>query len=244
MPVTHLGFLIACLAISGIPPFAGFFSKEAILHAAYQSNPAIYYVALFTSFLTSFYMFRLYFSIFWSTQKAAPDNAHGEGTWSMKIPLILLAIASVLFGFIPFSEYVSTDGKPIATHLDVLFSIAPVTLGVLGILLAKQLYQKASVKPQKIALALGSAYGFVKNKFYIDEVYQYITKKMLFAWVARPAAWIDKNIIDGFYLLLAQLTQFSSVYIKGIQSGKVQAYAMYFFAGILSLASLLFYVLK
>ena len=67
---------------------------------------------------------------------------------------------------------------------------------------------------------------------------------MLFAWVARPAAWIDKNIIDGFYLLLAQLTQFSSVYIKGIQSGKVQAYAMYFFAGILSLASLLFYVLK
>ena len=244
MPITHISFLIACLAISGIPPFAGFFSKEAILHAAYQSNPAIYYVALFTSFLTSFYMFRLYFSIFWSTQKAAPDNAHGEGTWSMKIPLILLAIASVLFGFIPFSEYVSTDGKPIATHLDVLFSIAPVTLGVLGILLAKQLYQKASVKPQKIALALGSAYGFVKNKFYIDEVYQYITKKMLFAWVARPAAWIDKNIIDGFYLLLAQLTQFSSVYIKGIQSGKVQAYAMYFFAGILSLASLLFYVLK
>ncbi len=90
MPVTHISFLIACLAISGIPPFSGFFSKEDILLAAYHSNKLIYGIAVFTSGLTAFYMFRLYYSIFWSKDFHNHASSHGEGTLSMKIPLIIL----------------------------------------------------------------------------------------------------------------------------------------------------------
>jgi NADH-quinone oxidoreductase subunit L len=108
LPVTNLSFLVACLAIAGIPPFAGFFSKEEILLAAYNSNKIVYGVALFTSGLTAFYMFRLYFSIFWN-KPTEVHNAHGEGPFSMKFPLIILAICSIVAGFIPFGKYVSSD---------------------------------------------------------------------------------------------------------------------------------------
>jgi NADH-quinone oxidoreductase subunit L len=243
MPITHFSFLIACLAISGIPPFAGFFSKEAILHAAHQKSFVVYAIAMLTSFLTAFYMFRLYFSIFWSKDKEAPEHYHGEGTWSMKLPLFILAIASTTFGFIPFSNYVSSDGKGIASHLDVLFSIAPVTLGLLGFILAMILYKKSSDLPERFAASLGSLFTWIKHKFYIDQLYLFITHKVLFNLIGKPAAWIDKNIIEGFYLLVASLTQSSSTAIKGFQSGSLQSYALYFLGGVLGLSLLLFYAL-
>ena len=105
MPITHITFLVACLAIAGIPPFAGFFSKEEILLAAYHSNKLVYGVALFTSGLTAFYMFRLYFSIFWR-QEPSPESLTrlitGEGTFSMKLPLIILGICTADCRFYSF----------------------------------------------------------------------------------------------------------------------------------------------
>src|SRR5581483_10768969 len=80
MPITHITFLVACLAIAGIPPFAGFFSKEAILHTAWEHNKTIYGIALITSGITAFYMFRLYFSIFRNRQHTYVNNGHGEGS--------------------------------------------------------------------------------------------------------------------------------------------------------------------
>src|SRR5438128_4711618 len=97
MPVTNIAFLIACMAISGIPPFAGFFSKEEILMAAWKNNHTIYYIGLITSGITAFYMFRLYFSIFWRKQIEL-HNHHGEGTFSMKLPLIILALGTLIVG--------------------------------------------------------------------------------------------------------------------------------------------------
>jgi NADH-quinone oxidoreductase subunit L len=91
MPVTHITFLIACLAIAGVPMLSGFFSKEEILLAAYHHNPAIYWIALLTSGLTAFYMFRLYFNIFWNKPYHAHGEHHGEAPATMKFPLILLA---------------------------------------------------------------------------------------------------------------------------------------------------------
>ena len=123
MPITHITFLIACLAISGVPPFAGFFSKEMILHSAYESNIIIYTVALITSGLTAFYMFRLYFSIFWNGDAHIQGDHHGEGTLSMKIPLLLLGILSAVSGFIPFGNFVSSNGAIMPGHFDILFSI-------------------------------------------------------------------------------------------------------------------------
>ena len=243
MPVTHITFLIACLAIAGIPPFAGFFSKEEILMAAWQNNPAIYYIGLITSGITAFYMFRLYFSIFWSKPRDSSLSVHhGEGTLSMKLPLIILGIGSMLVGFIPFSNFISADGKGFQSELHFTFSIVPVALAIIGILVAYGLYFKQSDRPQKLATVLGGLYETAYRKFYVDEIYVFITKKVIFNLVGRPAAWIDRNIVDGTMNGIAWTTGRISVLIKGIQSGRVQSYALYFFGGIVILAILFLYL--
>ena len=173
LPITHITFLIACLAIAGIPPFAGFFSKEGILHAAHASHPGIYYIALITSGITAFYMFRLYYTIFWNKPAAHIEHFHGEGTFSMKLPLIILGTLSVVVGFIPFSHYVTATGKPVSTHLDIMFSIAPVAIGIIGIIIATLFYKTANNKPEMFATRMGGLYRAAYRKFYIDEVYDY-----------------------------------------------------------------------
>jgi NADH-quinone oxidoreductase subunit L len=247
MPLTNICFLVACLAISGIPPFSGFFSKEEILLAAWESNKFIFGLALLTSGLTAFYMFRLYFSIFYSAAASVNvthPGVHGDGSMSMKIPLVILGTCSVLAGFVPFSLFVTSDGKPLYTAVNVSFSAAPVLLAVAGILFASRLYLKQNNGPAKIAAALGDLYKATSNKFYIDELYLFITKKVIFNLVGRPAAWIDKNMVDGSINKLATVTGIISEKIRAFQSGKVQQYALYFFAGIAGLAVLFLYIWK
>jgi NADH-quinone oxidoreductase subunit L len=242
MPVTHLSFLIACLAISGIPPFSGFFSKEEILLAAYQANKLVYGIAVFTSALTAFYMFRLYYSIFWSKEAPESGTHHGEGTGSMRLSLIVLAVCSFFGGFVPIASWVTSDGVPLKTHIDIGFSALPVLLAAGGIALATYLFRTENNRPQKIASSLGSFYKLVYHKFYIDEAYLFITKKIIFNLIGRPAAWFDKHIVDGFMNLLATVTEKISTLIKGLQSGKVQNYSLYFLGGIIGLAALFIYL--
>ncbi len=244
MPITHLSFLIACLAIAGIPPFAGFFSKEEILMAAFHSNKIIYGVALFTAAMTSFYMFRLYFSIFWSKEAAHQDQHHGEGTWSMKLPLVILSICAVGVGMIPFSSFVTSDGVALETHTDLMFSLAPVSLTIIAISLAAYLYKTQNQKPDQLATAWGGIYKAAYKKFYIDEVYLFITKKIIFPLIGQPIAWVDKNIVDGFVQSSARVTAKISSSIKGLQSGKIQSYTLYFFGGIIALSLLFIYIWK
>ncbi|MBI1342932.1 MAG: NADH-quinone oxidoreductase subunit L [Terrimonas sp.] len=242
MPVTHFTFLIACLAIAGIPPFAGFFSKEEILLAASLHHPIIYYIALVTSGITAFYMFRLYFSIFWHKKTDKEKQPHGEGTVSMKIPLILLGAGTLLAGFIPFSSLVTTDGIPYHSEFHLSFSLLPVALGIIGIATAYILYFRQNDRPQRISSTLGGLYQLAYKKFYIDEIYLFITKKIIFNLVGKPAAWFDRHIVDGCINGIATVTASISSAIKGIQSGKVQQYALYFFGGILTLAILFIYL--
>lgn len=248
MPITHITFLIACLAIAGVPPFAGFFSKEEILLAAYHNNTIIYYIALFTSGLTAFYMFRLYFSIFWNkTVMLRVDTQrshHSEGGFAMMMPLIILAIGAAAAGFIPFGRYVSSDGNPLENHFDWKFSILPVALGITGIMVAWWLYKKQNERPGKLTASIYGLYKTAYNKFYIDEIYQFITKKIIFNLIGRPAAWFDKNVVDGLVNLTGKTTQAISEDIKKLQSGKVQQYAIYFLAGIIGLAVLFIYIWK
>jgi len=253
MPITHAAFLIACLAIAGIPPFAGFFSKEEILTAAFHENKLIYGVALFTAALTSFYMFRLYFAIFWSKDAAAKihhsaghdeSHDHGEGTWTMKLPLLILAACAVGVGFIPFSQFITSDGAPLETHIDMVFSIAPVALSIIAILLSASFYKSQNAKSDKAVAFFGGFYRAAYKKFYVDELYLFITKKIVFPFIGQPIAWADRNIVDGFMLLLANTTAKISTAIKGLQSGKVQNYALYFFGGVLALSVLFIYIWK
>ena len=249
MPITHLTFLIACLAIAGIPPFAGFFSKEEILMAAYQHNLLIYGIAVITSALTAFYMFRLYFSIFWNDKEVPVsvgehhDN-HGEGPWTMKGPLILLSILAATAGLLPFSTLVSSDGKGLTTEINLAFSIAPVLLALSGILLALKLYKTENSLAAKISAAAGNFYKTAYHKFYVDECYLFVTKKIIFPFIGAPAAWFDKNVVNGAVNLSAYITQDTSNMVKGLQSGQLQRYATWFFVGMAGLAVLFIYILR
>jgi NADH-quinone oxidoreductase subunit L len=244
MPITHITFLLACLAIAGIPPFAGFFSKEEILQAAFNSNKLIYGVALLTAAITAFYMFRLYFSIFWKRESQAHEHHHGEGTSSMMVPLIILGAGAVLAGVVPFAKFITSDGLLLETEMHLSFSIAPVLLAAVGILLARRLYQKENALPDKISTSVSGIYKMAYHKFYIDEIYLFFTKKIIFNLIGRPAAWIDRNIVDGLMNLLASITSAISFLIKGLQSGKVQNYAVYFFAGVVGFALVFIYLWK
>ena len=248
LPITHITFLIACLAISGIPPFAGFFSKEEILLAAYQQNHWVFYAALITSGLTAFYMFRLYFSIFWGKAPALSERAggevshHGEGGFAMMMPLVLLAIASCAAGFIPFGNFVTTDGKALAAEMHLSFSIAPVSLAVAGILMAVIFYKTKNGKADKLATSLNGFYKAAYHKFYMDEVYLFITNNILFGIIGKWAAWFDKNVVDGLVNATANGTGELSEKIKTFQSGKVQQYAIFFLVGVIGLAVLFIYI--
>ncbi len=244
LPVTHITFLIACLAISGIPPFAGFFSKEEILLASWEHNKLIFYVAAFTSALTAFYMFRLYFKIFWNKPASVHGAHHGEGGFAMMLPLVMLALAACTTGFVHFGDFVTADGKPLETEMHLTFSIAPVTLALAGIGIAYWMYQTERGRSAKLANALNGLYKLAYHKFYIDELYLFVTKKILFNLVGRPAAWLDRNVVDGLVNATGSGTGLLAEKIKTLQSGKVQRYAIYFLAGVIGLSVLFIYLWK
>jgi len=240
LPITHITFLIACLAIAGVPGLSGFFSKEAILAAAFHSHPTIFYVGLFTSGLTAYYMFRLYFRIFWHNPVPEHSHNHEGHTWAMNIPLIILAVGAALAGWIPFGSFVSADGKAMELPFHLTFSIAPVAFGLIGIGIAYLLYAKKNDVPDKIASSINAFYKASYNKFYIDEIYLFITKKVLFNLVGRPAAWFDRTVVNGLFINgSAEATVATSRAIKPMQSGRLQSYTMFFLGGVLLLAALL-----
>jgi NADH-quinone oxidoreductase subunit L len=162
----------------------------------------------------------------------------------MKIPLIILSGGAVFAGFFPFAHLITANGLPLETSIDPRSAIFPVTLATAGILLARRMYRKQNELPQKMASSLRGLYAPAYKKFYIDEIYLFITKKIIFNLIGKPAAWIDKNIVDGGMNLLATITAKISELIKGLQSGKVQNYALYFFSGIIGLALLFIYLWK
>jgi NADH-quinone oxidoreductase subunit L len=159
----------------------------------------------------------------------------------MKLPLIILAVLTVIAGFVPFGDFVTPTGKPAHGGLHLLFSVGPVLIALTGISLAWMLYYRESEKPAKIATAMGGFYRTAKSKFYVDEAYLFVTQKVLFNMVGKPAAWVDKNIVDGSMNFTGFLTLLFSELTRGIQSGKVQQYAIYFLGGIISIAVYLIY---
>lgn len=249
LPLSHISFLIACLAISGIPPFAGFFSKEEILHAVYHASPVLYSVALITAGFTAFYMFRLFYSIFYRKEQKKEhhhDHEHhpAEGSWVMKFPLVLLSVGTLIAGFLPFGAFVSANGNPMHTELDWSFSLLPIGVSVGGILLATVFFYRDKGRAESIAFTLGGFYRAFKSKFYIDEIYLFITRKIIFRLLGAPAAWIDRNIVDGMYFTLGRVTEVFSSSIAGFQSGKLQDYAMWFLGGVIGVILLFHYLLN
>jgi NADH-quinone oxidoreductase subunit L len=241
MPITHITFLIACLTIAGIPPLSGFFSKDEILVAAYEHNKIIFVVQWLVAGITAFYMFRLYFNIFWSHTPEYHHTPH-ESPSTMTIPLIILAFASVFSGFVPFHDLVTSDGNPLHTEFHAMIAIPSIAIAVVGIIFSTMLYYRKNSKPESIAHSLKGIYTIAFHKFYIDEVYLFITHKVIFNLISRPIAWIDRHIVDGIMNLIGALTVSLSRAIKNMQSGQVQWYIWYFTSGVLLLVFLVMYL--
>jgi len=243
LPVTHLTFLIACLTIAGIPPLSGFFSKDEILTAALHHNKLLFAVEYIVAGLTAFYMFRLYFNIFWGRDTHYHHTPH-EAPATMTIPLIILAIGSVFAGFIPFNELVTSDGKAFESHIEMSVAIPSVLIGLVGIGIAFLMYRKETAIPDKVAATFKHSYKWAYNKFYIDEVYIFVTKNIIFRYISTPIAWFDRHIVDGTMNSIAFVTQVISFRIREFQSGQLQKYGFIFITGAISLVVLLVYLWK
>ena len=241
MPITNITFLIAALAIAGIPPFAGFFSKDEILVAAFQHNKLIYYIGVFVAGLTAFYMFRIYFGIFWGKDRVY-EHKPKESPLSMTIPLMFLALMSIVGGFVPFSEFVTPDKAGFESHLNYPLAAIAVGVGLIGIIFAWVFYKKENSLADKFANAFGPFYKWASDKFYFDEIYLFVTKKILFKRVSAPIAWFDKKVVDGTMEGIGNKTVLVSKKIKGMQSGKVQDYAFAFVGGAVVLAIVFIYI--
>lgn len=241
MPITNITFLIAALAIAGMPPFAGFWSKDEILVAAFEHNKLIYYIGVLVAGLTAFYMFRIYFGIFWGKDKVY-EHRPKESPLSMTFPLMFLALLSVVGGFIPFSEFVTPDKAGFEAHLNYPLATIAVVVGLLGIILAWIFYKKENNLSEKFANIFGVFYKWAFHKFYFDEIYLFVTKKILFKYVSTPIAKFDKKYVDGTMVGIGNKTVATSEKIKGIQSGRVQDYAFAFVGGTVVLAIVFIYL--
>jgi len=241
MPITNWTFLIACLAIAGIPPFSGFFSKDEILSACYEYSPYMGATMTFIAGLTAFYMFRLYFNIFWGKEHKHEHTPH-ESPFAMAFPLIFLATVTIFAGWIPFGHFVTSDRMNYDIHLDMTVASISVIVAVIAILGAMVMYRKESEVPKKLAVSFSGLHKAASHRFYIDEVYLFITKKIVFNSISRPLAWFDRHIIDATMDGFANTTQWVSVKIKGFQSGQVQQYAYVFLLGTLVITLLVLFI--
>lgn len=241
MPITNITFLIAALAIAGVPPFAGFFSKDEILVAAFEHNKLIYFIGVFVAGLTAFYMFRIYFGIFWGKETKYEHKPH-ESPISMTFPLMVLALLSIVGGFIPFSEFVTADKVAFEAHLNYPLAAVAVGVGLIGIILAWIFYKKENDLADKLANFFGPFYKWTSDKFYFDEIYLFVTKKILFNLVSAPIAKFDKKYVDGTMEGIGNKTVWTSDKIKGLQSGKVQDYGFAFIAGVVIIALVFIYL--
>ena len=246
MPITHITFLIACLAIAGIPPFSGFFSKDEILTACFQFSPAMGWIMTVIAGMTDFYMFRLYYGIFWGTENKQLHAEHTphESPLSMTFPLMVLAAITIFGGFIPFGEFVSSNGHAYTIHLKASVAVTSVVVAVVAIALATWMYARdrqpvADMLARRFPRLHRAAY----KRFYMDEIWMFVTKRIIFRCISAPVAWFDRHVVDQFLNFMAWSTNAAGEELQPIQSGKIQSYVVWFFGGAIVLTILLLLLL-
>ena len=270
MPITAGTFFIGTLAISGIPPFAGFWSKDEILGATYAANPLLWLVGFATAGITAFYMFRMYFSTFEGSfrgnDKAIRDqlltatgnhDAHDEqghshaskpheSPWSMTLPLVILAVPSMLIGLVgtPFNNYfeafIAAPGEVVehAGEFDLneflIMAGSSVGIGLIGITLASLMYLSRKIDPSSIASKIPTLYNLSLNKWYIDDIYNSVFVIGL-RRIARQVMEVDYRVVDGAVNLTGLATLLSGEGLKYLETGRAQFYALIVFGAVLGL---------
>lgn len=244
MPVTCVTFAVACLAISGVPPFSGFFSKDEILAACANYSQPMYVLMSFVALLTAFYMTRLFSLIFlgegyYDTHKDTVKKPH-EAPWTMTLPLIILSVYTCLAGFVPFGHYISANGLSFDSHVEMGIAVKSVGLSVIGIGLA--LYMYAGKKMHIAGKFVKRFPMFAKaahNRFYIDEVWQFVTHRIIFRLISKPLRMFDHSVVDGAMNFTAWSANAAGESLRPWQSGDVRQYAIWFLTGSVGLTLVL-----
>ena len=242
MPLTHVTFLVACLAIAGIWPLSGFFSKDEILAACFSFSPVMGWVMTLIAGMTAFYMFRLYYGIFWGRENRELHAAHTphEAPWTMTLPLVVLGVVTLVAGWLPFGHFISSDGTSYDIHIEGGVAALSLCVAVAGIALATWMYAREKQPvADRLAERFAGLHRAAYHRFYIDEVYQFVTHRIIFGCISTPIAWFDRHVVDGFLNLLATATQSASWAIREMQSGNVQRYCIWFLGGAMGFTLLL-----
>ena len=252
IPITFWTMTAAVFAIAGFFPFAGFFSKDAILYAAFlqgTGGKALWFFGLVTALMTSFYMFRLWYLTFLGESRNRDAHPH-ESPWSMLAPLVLLAVLSVCGGWIGIErfgaflapsvgEIPSTGGS---ASLEISLSVLAVLVALAGWWVADRFYRRQPDAPARLAAAMPHGYKLVLNKYFVDEIYGFTIVKPLLAFSKFILGWVvDVALVGGAAWLLAGVAQFMGAILQRWQSGNLRSYAAWLALG--AAAVLLFLLL-
>ena len=253
MPITHVTFLISCLAIAGIPFFSGFSSKDEIISACMNYSPVVGWIMTGIAAMTAFYMFRLYYGIFWGTENKEAHAHHTphEAPLSMTIPLIVLSVITVgvgiyttLAGFLgwggSFGSFVTADGRDYTIHFDTTVAAVSTVVALCSIALATYIY-KGETQPiaDRLYKTFPRLHRAAYKRFYQDEIWQFVTHKIIFRCVSTPIAWFDRHIVDGTFNFMAWGANEAGESIRCWQSGDVRRYAVWFITGAVALTLIL-----
>ena len=235
MPLTFAAMLVGVLAISGIPPFSGFFSKDEILAAVMHASTPLYVMATFTSFLTAFYMARLLIVAFLGESRS-PHEAHEVDAfmrWPM-IMLILLTIVSGAWGYFGgFSVWIN-EGVPHHETIDWTVAGTSTALALIAFAAAYQIYGRHSLRSAMQARSFGFLYRVVYHKFYIDELYGYFRERLVYG-TALILKWVDEKIFDNIMIGLGAYALATSDLLTESANGQAQRYVVVFYTGVLIL---------
>ncbi|NBT16198.1 MAG: NADH-quinone oxidoreductase subunit L, partial [Chitinophagia bacterium] len=240
LPITHITFLIGCIAIAGLPPFAGFFSKDEILAAAHDKHPVYYVLGVTTSLMTAFYMFRLYFLTFSGKFRGTAEQEHHlhESPFSMTLPLMLLALLSIVGGWIGIPAVFAADmhwlsgflspvvptlvPHHVSHEMELMLMGAVVLLVIIMIIIAFRKFGKDEiVNEAPVGLS-----KILANKWYVDELYQAVIVKPIEAIAAFFNKVLEARVIDGMVNGVGKAVQFSSRQLRLVQSGQVGSYVL------------------
>lgn len=255
MPTTHITFLIGTIAISGIPPLAGFFSKDQIIAVAFENNMLIFVLASLVSALTAFYMFRLYYLTFHGKFRGTHDQEHHlhESPKVMTIPLVVLAVLSIVGGFIGFPHAVGhsmhvphwldhflekTVVMPfmeadVATE-SILMIVATV-IALVSTYFAYNMYKKNEELALEDDEIESSTHLTLVNKYYIDELYDKIIRKPVDQLSAFIGKFIEPNVVDGLVKQVSAIPQGIGAATKLVQNGKMVMYILAMIIGLIVL---------
>ncbi len=264
LPITHFTFLLGWLAIIGMPPFAGFFSKDEILWQAFSSplgHPALWAMGALGAVMTAFYMTRLMALTFWGGSRVPKTTHPHESPLTMTIPLMVLAALSVIGGWIGIPHVLgeflpghpsnvleeffhhSIKTLPATGHVDASLEMglmaASVVLALISAGIAYHFYVRSPETPKKIAGALGGFYRLVADKYRIDELYSASVINPLVKGSQRLWFYIDVNLIDRTTYVISDVMKGGGSFVRSLQSGNMQLYAMYIGMGIVFALSII-----